>query len=116
MTRYIDADFLIEQLQPAKNDERNKRDYSKSISEMIEDFCTELSNTRTADVAEVKHGYNATSMNPVDEFVCSECGFICTDFRETVYDEESDYTYYRECVFDYCPKCGAKIIQNDLKD
>ena len=48
--RYIDADFLIEQLQPAKNSVWNKNDHSKSMSEMIEDFCTELKNAPTADV------------------------------------------------------------------
>ena len=48
--RYIDADWLIEQLQPAKNAEWNKNDHSKSLSEMIEDFCTELKNAPSADV------------------------------------------------------------------
>ena len=48
--RYIDADFLIEQLQHAKNSVWNKNDHSKSMSEMIEDFCTELKNAPTADV------------------------------------------------------------------
>ena len=50
MPRYIDADFLIEQLQPAKNSVWNKNDHSKSMSEMIEDFCTELKNAPNADV------------------------------------------------------------------
>ena len=50
MSRYIDADKLIEELQSAKNAEWNKNDHSKSISEMIEDFCTELKNAPTADV------------------------------------------------------------------
>lgn len=68
--------------------------------------------TPIADVAEVKHGHNATNMHPVDEFVCSECGFTCTDFTEAVCDEDGDYTYYRECEFDYCPKCGAKMDKN----
>lgn len=60
-----------------------------------------------ADFAEVKHGYNATDMHPVDEFVCSVCGFICQDYTEMVYDEDGEYTYYRECEFKYCPNCGA---------
>lgn len=50
MARYFDADFLIEQLQPAKNSVWNKNDHSKSMSEMIEDFCTELKNAPAADV------------------------------------------------------------------
>ena len=63
----------------------------------------------TADVVEVKHGYNKTSMHPVDEFWCSECGFCCADYTETKYDEDGDYTYSCECEFDYCPRCGAKM-------
>ena len=61
------------------------------------------------DVDVVKHGYNATAMHPVDEFVCSECGFDCEGFTEIVTDEDGEYQYQRECEFDYCPKCGAKI-------
>ena len=62
-----------------------------------------------ADYAEVKHGYNKTSMHPVDEFLCSECGFCCADYTETKYDEDGDYTYSCECEFEYCPNCGAKM-------
>ena len=64
---------------------------------------------RRTDVAEVKHGYNKTSMHPVDEFLCSECGFCCADYTETKYDEDGDYTYSCECEFDYCPRCGVKM-------
>ena len=62
-----------------------------------------------ADVVEVVHGHNKTSMHPVDEFWCSACGFCCADYTETKYDEDGDYTYSCECKFDYCPKCGAKM-------
>ena len=61
------------------------------------------------NVMKVKHGYNTSSMNPVDEFACSECGFTCADYTEVKYDEDGDYTYFCECEFDYCPKCGAKM-------
>lgn len=70
-------------------------------------WCEDFKNK--SDYAEVKHGYNKTSMHPVDEFVCSKCGFICTDYMETVYDEDGEYTYYREYEFNYCPNCGAKM-------
>jgi hypothetical protein len=63
----------------------------------------------SADVVEVVHGHNKTSMHPVDEFWCSVCGFCCADYTETKYDEDGDYTYSCECEFEYCPKCGAKM-------
>ena len=62
-----------------------------------------------ANYVEVKYGYNKTSMHPVDEFWCSECGFCCADYTETKYDEDGDYTYSCECQFSYCPNCGAKM-------
>lgn len=62
-----------------------------------------------ADVVEVVHGHNETSMHPVDEFLCSVCGFCCVDYTETKYNEDGDYEYSCECEFDYCPKCGAKM-------
>lgn len=68
-----------------------------------------------ADVAEVKHGYNKTSMHPVDEFWCSECGFCCADHTETKYDEDGDYTYSCECEFDFCPHCGAKMDKENTQ-
>lgn len=61
------------------------------------------------DVVEVKHGRNITEMHPVDEFVCSECGFMLCDFTEIRIDEDTHYNSYHECYIKYCPNCGAKM-------
>lgn len=61
------------------------------------------------DAVEVKHGRNITEMHPVDEFVCSECGFIMQDFTEVHIDEDTRDTTYHECYIKYCPNCGAKM-------
>ena len=77
-----------------------------AAAKMIEKF-------PTADVAEVRHGKNVTQINPVDEFICSDCGFRCGDYSEIIYVEDGDYEYSRECVFNYCPNCGAKMDLGD---
>ena len=74
-----------------------------------DDIKEDIEKLPTADVVEVKHGYNKTSMNHIDEFWCSVCGFCCADYTETKYDEDGDYTYSCECEFDFCPRCGAKM-------
>lgn len=95
MAKYIDAEKVINNLP-------DDLPYKASVKRV-------LIQAPTADAVEVKHGYNATDMHPVDEFICSVCGFICNDYTEAVYDWDGDYTYYRECEFKYCPNCGARM-------
>lgn len=52
-----------------------------------------------------KHGRNETQMNPVDEFICSECGFTVQDFEGYDSEEEVYYGFNPH----YCPNCGAKM-------
>ncbi len=112
MARYKDIDAIIEQMNGSTAETWGKglgRSWW-SHSVMLKDNIVQLmKDAPEADVVEVRHGHNATSMHPVDEFVCSVCGFICNDYTEAVYDEDGDYTYYRECEFKYCPNCGAKM-------
>ena len=61
------------------------------------------------EVGFVPIGRNLTENHPVDEFVCSECGFICEGWTEVVWDEDASDRNNRECEFYYCPKCGSKI-------
>lgn len=67
-----------------------------------------ISEQPTADVQEVRHGKNVTTMNPVDEFECSECGFVC-EIYENIYDDEYTLDCQRECNPKFCPKCGTKM-------
>lgn len=54
---------------------------------------------------------NITDMNPVDEFICSECGFGMCDYTELVQEDENDRSsvYYREFEPKFCPNCGARM-------
>lgn len=45
------------------------------------------------EYAPIKYGRNVTQMNPVDEFICSECGFATRDMSG--YDAEDD-DFYKE--------------------
>lgn len=107
MPRYIDADKLIEELQPAKNLEWNKNDHYKSKSEMIEDFCTELENAHTADVQEVRHG-RWMDDKETGYLICSECGRFTDEIigHMIVHD---GIIIRRSMPPFYCSKCGAKM-------
>lgn len=60
-------------------------------------------------LCEQKTCKNMTEKNPVDEFICSECGFHYEDVSETREDEDGEYSYKVEFVTKYCPNCGAKV-------
>lgn len=53
---------------------------------------------------------NITGNNPVDEFICSECGFACGGFHRINVDEDGD-EYFVEFEIKYCPTCGAKVVE-----
>lgn len=61
------------------------------------------------EYAPVKYGINVTQMNPVDEFICSECGFISRDMSG--YNCEDEVCY--EFVPHYCPNCGVKLVSEE---
>ena len=44
------------------------------------------------EYAPIKYGRNVTQMNPVDEFICSECGFTTRDMGG--YDAERHYNKF----------------------
>lgn len=99
---YIDRNELLKLYQDDKLDLSGTSIPTEVVIQNIKDI-------PAADVVEVVHGKNITAMHPVDEFLCSECGFCCSDYTQTKYDEDGDYTYSCECEFDYCPNCGAKM-------
>lgn len=60
-------------------------------------------------------GRNVTDNHPVDEFICSECGFTTREFSETVIDEDAEDEYCREFYIKYCPQCGAQIVEGNFE-
>lgn len=59
---------------------------------------------------------NETKENTKDEFICSRCKSIYTGFAR-VQIEDGEKEYY-ETELEYCPSCGAKVIdeKEDIKD
>lgn len=56
---------------------------------------------------------NLTDNNPLDEFICSNCGFAMENFAEMEIDEDDGEKCYHEFEIRYCPCCGAKVTNND---
>lgn len=65
----------------------------------------------SAGIGKMKTCKNESDNNPVDEFICSECGFMTEDFSEKRIDEDDGDVTYHEFEFRYCPNCGAKVVE-----
>lgn len=102
MAEYIDREALLQEI--SKQKAASKHSFPRR-SFVVGDVIACIRTAPAADVAPVVHGKNVTSMHPVDEFICSECGVDITDFCR--YDPEEDACY--EYEFKCCPNCGAKV-------
>lgn len=98
----IGGDKMAEYIDKEKARKILNEDYAYAAPSLLDEV-------PAADVVEVRHGRNITQMHPVDEFICSECGFMCEDCTEKVFNEDGDYFYTREYEYKYCPSCGSKI-------
>lgn len=67
-----------------------------------------LLNMMNNNTKPIKYGVNETKRNPLDEFICSECGFTCHNLMG--FDNEKN-DYY-EVEPNYCPNCGVIIAKN----
>lgn len=99
MTKYIDADNLINELSAAC-----MPIYEKGITGILGDnssIADIINEQPTADVQEVKHGdWLKPGNDPIDnkQWICSECKGL----TETAY-------YCGHCYYNYCPNCGARM-------
>ena len=80
---------------------------------ILEDYAEELVKNGLVFMDEEKQAHNVTQDNPVDEFICSECGVKLSDISAWRYDEtlEDEILYEYECKF--CPECGARIERGE---
>ena len=53
---------------------------------------------------------NLSEWHDVDEFICSKCGIILNGYAEVYYNED-DSTGLYEFACEYCPNCGAKVVE-----
>jgi hypothetical protein len=106
--RLIDANALIDWMTKPTGFRCNCDDCPDTdcLHCIVEDC---IKNAPTVDAAEVVHGRNETKQHPVDEFICSVCGYVCQDTHKYVYDEDAEDWSMYEFEFKYCPNCGAKM-------
>lgn len=82
--------------------------FHSSLHEGIERLAELEDKIEIGELCDRKTCKNITDKNPVDEFVCSSCGFIIDDFSSVKVDDDGEVFHY-EYEIKYCPNCGAKV-------
>lgn len=111
MAEYIERETLLKAMENAMDDYHSNYygEWEDCVGWYNDDILDVIEKTPTAGVQEVRHGENVTVKNPVDEFICSECGFMVDSISRKHYDEDGEYYYHSEYECKYCPECGAKM-------
>ncbi len=109
MAEYIEREKVYKMLNALGGCGAEPENWSDGWDKAIDTAVAELNQIPAVDVRPERHGRNITDMNPVDEFICSECEFVMRD--TSGYDGEEEVKYEFELKF--CPKCGAKMDGKD---
>lgn len=69
-----------------------------------------------ADVQEVRHGKNLTKAHPVDEFICSECGYMTEDCTEKNIARTETIVIFANMNISFAPIVEQKWIRSESND
>lgn len=111
--RLVDADSL--------KDDICKKCYSNDCKSDATDTITgcylleTINNAPTVEAEPVRHTTNISKIADCDEFICNDCGLHLKDWVRVEITDEYGEDHY-EYEFEFCPSCGAKIIEDmDIK-
>lgn len=58
---------------------------------------------------------NKSEYDSTEEFKCSKCGFTLVEHQEYAVGEDDGEEYYFAYKPKYCPNCGRKIVDEEIK-
>ena len=103
MAEYIKKEAVIKFIENGLNNP----DKTKSFGHDAIEIMAEVQYMPAADVVEVRHGEWIETQEPLGwrDVDCIECS-VCHE--NWIIDEDSSIDDY-ECMWHYCPNCGAKM-------
>ena len=120
MAEYIEREVVIDEIESTTwyhiNCQKNLVEGAAGEADALykaTDIYNVIKSTPTADVVEVRHGKWIENQEPLGwcDVDCIECS-VCHE--SWIMDEDSSIDDY-ECIWHYCPNCGAKM-NGDMND
>lgn len=53
---------------------------------------------------------NLSEFDSIDEFECSNCGIVLSEYQQIEIDEDDGKRFFYDYRPKYCPNCGRKIV------
>lgn len=53
---------------------------------------------------------NLSEFDSIDEFECSNCGIVLSEYKQIEIDEDDGERFFYDYRPKYCPNCGRKIV------
>ena len=53
---------------------------------------------------------NLSEFDSIDEFECSNCGIVLSEYQQIEIDEDDGERFFYDYRPKYCPNCGRKIV------
>lgn len=53
---------------------------------------------------------NLSELDSIDEFECSNCGIVLSEYQQIEIDEDDGERFFYDYRPKYCPNCGRKIV------
>ena len=53
---------------------------------------------------------NESEYDSIDEFECSNCGIVLSEYQQVEIDEDDGERFFYDYRPKYCPNCGRKIV------
>ena len=88
----------------------NSKRNAETVKHIIEVDGSKPNHATVCEMEEIRHGKNLTKAHPVDEFICSECGYMTEDCTEKKYSQDGDYCYLCEYEYKFCPNCSITMM------
>lgn len=109
MPEYIKKEAVIKFIENGLNNP----DKTKSFGHDAIEIMAEVQYIPAADVVEVRHGKWLETQEPLGwrDVDCIECS-VCHE--SWIMDEDSSIDDY-ECMWHYCPNCGAKMDGKEVE-
>ena len=120
MAEYIEREAVIDEIESTTwyhiNCQKNLVEGAAGEADALykaTDIYNVIKSAPTADVVEVRHGKWIENQEPLGwcDVDCIECS-VCHE--SWIMDEDSSIDDY-ECIWHYCPNCGAKM-NGDMND